>query len=115
MGDDMKLWIAAAALAAGIVPASAITGEQMMNSCVGPSSVDRELCWGYVSGYLEGAAAASGGAAPPDKCYEGTPTAIAVFRGINELAQKRDLSGAKPSVVVEQAWRNVCAKKAQSQ
>jgi len=111
----MKVWIAAAVLAAGIVPASAITGEQMMNSCVGPASADRELCWGYVSGYVEGAVAATGGSAPANKCYEGTPTAIAVFHGINKLAQNRDLSGAEPSVVVDQAWRNVCEQKATSQ
>ena len=69
----------------------------------GPSSDDRELCWGYVSGYVEGAVAAAGGSAPANKCYEGTQTAIAVFHGINKLAQTRDLSGAKPSVVVDQA------------
>lgn len=79
-----------------------------MNSCVGPSSDDRELCWGYISGFVEGAAIASSEGSVARKCYQGRKTAIAVFQSVNKLAQTRDLSGAKPATVVEQAWQTVC-------
>ena len=104
----MKVRIAVVFFALSIVPAFAVTGEQLMNSCVGSSSDDRELCWGYISGFVEGATIASGEGSQAKKCYEGRKTAIAVFRSVNKLAQTRDLSGAKPATVIEQAWRSVC-------